>query len=144
MYIWVEKRLGMLVGVTQRVNGIRPSVSMVPPWLVTQSWKFNSLLWMDFLAFSRSASFVSMRLPLFVRASRIPLSSKHSRIAPMRYAGPSLCRSGCEASGMLPSCLGERFPPGNTCAEANAEDVRTRWSSRISLLGEMRRMLYIV
>jgi len=42
---------------------------------------------------------------------------------------------------MSPSCTAERFPPGKTCAEGKADEVRTRWRSRISLLGEMRRML---
>lgn len=37
MYIWVEKRLGTLGGVTQRVKGIRLSVSGIAPHFSSKS-----------------------------------------------------------------------------------------------------------
>lgn len=41
---------------------------------------------------------------------------------------------------MSPS-WGERFPPGKTCAEANEEDVWTRWRRRMQFVEDIRRML---
>lgn len=46
--------------------------------------------------------------------------------------------------GISPSWEAERFPPGNTCAEGKELEVRTRWRRRISLEGEMRRMLVML
>jgi len=42
---------------------------------------------------------------------------------------------------MSPSCDADRLPPGNTCAEGNELEVRTRWRRRIWFEGEMRRIL---
>jgi len=44
-------------------------------------------------------------------------------------------------AGIIPSCEAERLPPGKTCAEGKEEEVRTRWRRRISLWGDMRRIL---
>lgn len=99
--------------------------------------------WISFLALSLSVSSTSNKEsePSSFLASKIPLSSKHSLIAPSLYAGPSTCRSELSAAGILPSCEGERFPPGNTWADGKEEEVWTRWRRSISLEGDIRRIL---
>jgi hypothetical protein len=52
-----------------------------------------------------------------------------------------MCRFGSVGEGISPSCEAERFPPGNTCAEGKELDVLTRCRRRISLEGDMRRIL---
>lgn len=56
----------------------------------------------------------------------MPLSSKHSRMAPTLYAGPSKCLFDSVGEGISPSWEASRFPPGKTCADGNELDVRTR------------------
>ena len=63
-------------------------------------------------------------------ANNIPLSSKHSLIAPTRYALLSKCRAGSPGAGISPS-EGKRLPPGKTCAEGKERDVVTRWRRRM-------------
>jgi hypothetical protein len=118
-------------------------VSTTPPCRFTQAGNFSFPACISFLALSLSVSSVSSNEsePLFFLASRIPLSSKHSLIAPSLYAGPSMCRLGSFGSGISPSCDTERFPPGKTCAEGKEEDVWTRCRRRISLEGDIRRIL---
>lgn len=118
-------------------------MSTTAPRPFTQSGNFNLPEWISFLALSLSVSSISSNEPepsCFL-ASRIPLSSKHSRIAPILYAGPSTCRLGSFGVGISPSCDVDRFPPGKTCAEGNEEEVWTRCKRRISLEGDIRRML---
>lgn len=168
MYICVVKRLGILVGVIQRVKGIRASVSwsvlgvwkgtriilslflrtlrqhyqyplnlteeagrvailshcpmeegqyydvpisavyvpvsITPPCSLTQSTNFIFPLYMSFLPLSLTLSSTSSRRsPLLFFASSIPLSSKHSRIAPIRYAPPSSCLFLSPGPGISPS-----------------------------------------
>jgi len=145
------------------VNGIKPStslsvfayqrvgewrggpVSTTPPRSFTQSLNFNFPAWISFLALSRSASSTSNKEePPFPFANNIPLSSKHSLIAPTLYACPSLCRSSTLGPGISPSCEGLRLPPGNTCADGKEDEFWTRCRRRISLVGEIRRILIIV
>lgn len=143
MYIWVVNLFGILVGVIHLVNGINDSVSKTPPRASTTCDIVVLPLYMSFLALSRSCSGISNNSPLpsFRFASRMPLSSKHSLIAPILYAEPSSCRFGEEGGGISPSWLDERLPPGNTCADGKALEVCTRWRRRIWLVGEMRSML---
>lgn len=118
--------------------------SIVPPNALTHSWNFNLPAWISFLAFSRILSSTSNNDPSSFFASRIPLSSNVSRIAPILYAGPSTCLASSFGPGISPSCDAERFPPGNTCAEGKALDVRTRWRRRIWFEGDIRRILRCV
>lgn len=110
-YIWVVNRLGTFVGVIHRVKGIRHSifigklqseekstvslspVSTIPPWDITQSGNLSLPECISFRALSFSASGIcnSAPLPSLRLANNMPLSSKHSLMAPMRYAGPSWC-----------------------------------------------------
>ena len=118
-------------------------VSATPPFSASHSVNLTFPPCTAFLPSSRSLSPNSVSsLPVFLFfASRIPLSSKVSRIAASRYASPSSCRSGESGAGISPSCLAERVPPGKTCAEGKDEDVCTRWSSRIWFVGDIRRTL---
>ena len=120
-------------------------VSTTPPRSVTQSPNFSFPAWISFLALSRSCSSTSKsEEPPFIFASNIPLSSKHSLIAPTLYAFPSLCLNSSFGSGISPSCEALKFPPGKTCADGKEEEVRTRCRRRISFVGEMRRILDVV
>lgn len=118
-------------------------MSATPPFSASHSVNLTFPPCTAFLPSSRSLSPSSVSsLPVFLFfASRIPLSSKVSRIAASRYASPSSCRSGESGAGISPSCLAERVPPGKTCAEGKDEDVRTRWSSRIWFVGDIRSTL---
>lgn len=119
-------------------------ISTSPPTLLTHSSNPTVPECTSFLALSLTPSPTSNNpSPPFFDASKIPLSSKHSLIAPTLYALPSTCLLGDFGSGIVPS-EEERFPPGKTCAEGKEEDVRTRWRSRISLVGERRRMLGVL
>lgn len=117
--------------------------SITPPWDLTQSTNLRFPACISFRAFSRTSSGTSniAPLPSFRFASKMPLSSKHSLIAPILYAAPSTCLFGSVEEGISPSCKAERFPPGNTCADGKELEVLTRWRRRIWLEGEMRRML---
>ena len=118
-------------------------VSATPPLSASHSINLTFPLCTAFLPSSRSSSPSSVSsLPVFsFFASRIPLSSKVSRIAASRYASLSSCRSGESGAGISPSCLAERVPPGKTCAEGKDDDACTRWSSRIWFVGDIRRTL---
>lgn len=116
--------------------------STTPPCDSTQSTNLSLPAWISFRAFSRSWSGTSNNwsLPFFF-ASSIPLSSKHSLIAPSLYAGPSICLFESEGAGISPSCEADRFPPGKTWADGKELDVLTRCNRRISLEGDIRRIL---
>lgn len=82
-----------------------PPVSTTPPCCFTHSGNLSFPAWISFLALSLSASLTSSKEsePSFFFASSIPLSSKHSLIAPSLYAGPSICRPGSFGEGISPS-----------------------------------------
>lgn len=101
----------------------------------SQSANLIWLPWIFFLASSLSCWGRSTKRPSFL-ASKIPVSSKHSRIAPSLYAGPSRWRSCVPGAGMSPSWNASRLPPGKTCADANEVEVLTRCSSKTSLVGD--------
>ena len=98
------------------------------------------LPWIFFLAASLSpfSRLTSSPLPSFFLASRMPVSSNVSLMAPMRYAGPSWCLAGESTAGMSPSWNASRLPPGKTCAEAKDVEVLTRWRRRTWFWGETR------
>jgi hypothetical protein len=47
-------------------------------------------------------------------------------------------------AGISPSCKADKFPPGNTCAEGKEVEVWTRCKRRISLDGDIRRILLML
>lgn len=140
--------MGMLVGVIQRVKGIRPSsgnisfalciqdraaipVFALPPRPASHFRKSISLPCTFLLPSSRLSSGTSISLPnpLFF-ASIMPLSSNVSLIAASRYASPSSCLAELSSEGTSPSWNGSQFPPGKTWAEGKAEEFCTRCRSR--------------
>lgn len=86
-------------------------MSTTPPWDFTQSRNISLPECISFRALSLSSSGTckSALLPSLRLANSMPLSSKHSLIAPKRYAGPSWCLCGSLGAGMSPSCPGDRL-----------------------------------
>jgi hypothetical protein len=76
-----------------------------------------------------------------VLASRIPLSSKVSRTAAIRYTSLSWWREASSGAGGSPSWKGDMLPPGKTCAEAKDDEVFTLRSSRMWFCGEINNTL---